>query len=102
MSSSPFGSSGLDVARFWAVIGTSAVRDSGEVASALYDVSSRLATLALGDLTGFVERLHEALFHLDRKIFAQIPVVLRGVEFAQTGDHFLYARCACILAGEEV
>jgi hypothetical protein len=103
MSSSPFGSAGLEAARFWAVIGFSAVRDAGKVDSALKAISSRLSALTSTDLIGFVERLHEALFCIDSKVLAQVPVVLAsGLELPQSSDHFLYARCACVLAGGEV
>ncbi|MFD0207390.1 MULTISPECIES: DUF4240 domain-containing protein [Saccharothrix] len=102
MSNSPFGSAGFEANRFWAVIGFSAVQDAGEVDSALNGISSRLGPLTETDLVGFVERLHEALFRIDRKILARVPVTLAsGLEFPQSSDHFLYARCACILAGRE-
>ncbi|NAS22189.1 DUF4240 domain-containing protein [Herbidospora sp. NEAU-GS84] len=51
----------------------------------------------------FAERLHESLYQIDRRELAEVSVTLaNGVQLPQTSDHFLYARCACILAGEEV
>ena len=41
-------------------------------------------------------------YRLDVSRLASTPVELRnGVVLDQTADHLLYARCACVLAGEE-
>ncbi|MFI6300896.1 DUF4240 domain-containing protein [Amycolatopsis thailandensis] len=90
------------MADFWSVIGTNSVRDAGEVDSALERISLRLDVLAPDALDRFAESLHEALFRIDRRELMEIPVYAFGAEFEQTSDHFLYARCACVLAGEKV
>ncbi|MEI8407440.1 MULTISPECIES: DUF4240 domain-containing protein [unclassified Kribbella] len=85
---------------FWGLIGANAVETAGEVSAALERVSGRLDGLESADLIQFVEQLQERLFWIDRRELAEIPVRLRGLEWPQTSDHFLYARCACILAGK--
>jgi len=87
---------------FWSVIGASPVHDASEVDSALEKISLRLDEMAPDALGRFAESLHEALFRIDRRELAEIPVYFSGLEFEQTSDHFLYARCACILAGEKI
>lgn len=70
--------------------------------SALVRVLGRLDGLDAADLVKFSQDLREALHRIDRRELAKIPVVLAvGLELPQTSDHFLYARCACILAGRE-
>lgn len=87
---------------FWKIIGSSLVRDASEIDSALEGISMRLSTMTPTALARFVERLRESLYRIDRRDLAEVPVVLAGgLKFPQTSDHFLYARCACILAGEE-
>ncbi|MFD6464970.1 DUF4240 domain-containing protein [Streptomyces goshikiensis] len=88
---------------FWNVIGSSSVRDASEIDSALERISQQLNAMAPDALVRFAERLREALFRIDRRVLAEVPVKLAaGLEFPQTSDHFLYARCACILAGEKI
>ncbi|MFC3453225.1 DUF4240 domain-containing protein [Amycolatopsis speibonae] len=87
---------------FWSVIGSNPVRDADDVDAALERISSRLDVMTPNTLERFAEFLHEALFRIDRRELAEIPVYLSGLEFEQTSDHFQYARCACILAGEKV
>jgi len=92
----------LEVTDFWKVIGSSSVQDESEIDSALERISGQLSTMAPDVLTRFVERLREALYRIDRRDLAEVPVVLaNGLKFPQTSDHFLHARCACILAGEK-
>ncbi|MFE0739242.1 DUF4240 domain-containing protein [Streptomyces sp. NPDC058855] len=87
---------------FWKVIGSSSVQDEGEIDSALERISGQLSAMTPDALTRFVERLRESLYQIDRKDLAEVPVALaNGLKFPQTSDHFLYARCACILAGEK-
>ncbi|MFF6853920.1 DUF4240 domain-containing protein [Streptomyces bacillaris] len=70
--------------------------------SALYRVAGRLDKLNASDLVKFSEELREALYGIDERELAEIPVVLAaGLDLPQTSDHFLYARCACILAGRD-
>lgn len=86
---------------FWKMIGVSDLRDEADVAEALRSVSVQLDGVSPMGLTLFDDRLREYLFRLDRRDFASISVVLSdGRRLAQTNDHFLYARCACVLAGE--
>ncbi|QYN18903.1 DUF4240 domain-containing protein [Amycolatopsis sp. DSM 110486] len=88
---------------FWKVIGSSSVQDESEIDSALERISAELSALAPDALTHFVERLRESLYRIDRRDLAEVPMVLaNGLKLPQTSDHFLYARCACILAGERV
>lgn len=88
---------------FWATIGENRLRSAGDVEGALKSVSLRLGEASAEDLEEFTACLHRNLYLLDRREFAAAPVVLSdGREFAQTSDHFLYARCACILAGKTV
>lgn len=86
---------------FWNIVGATPLCDEGDVERALGRISNLVSRLAPYELIQFQERLHELLFRLDRKDLAEIRVVREGwVPSAQTSDHFLYARCACILAGE--
>ncbi|MBL7496455.1 DUF4240 domain-containing protein [Frankia sp. CNm7] len=87
---------------FWRIVGSSELRDASDVDSALEKLSGRLAVLGPEELVRFSEKLREALYRLDRRGLAEIPVNVRGMTFPQTDDQFLYARCACILAGEDV
>jgi hypothetical protein len=91
-----------DVSRFWKLVGSSAVRNAADIDLALREIGSRLEKLEPAEVSRFAVNLREALFRLDRREFGEIPVTLaNGAEFPQSSDHFLYARCACILAGEE-
>ena len=86
---------------FWKAVGTRDLKDEDDVAAALRSVSARLGDASPLDLTLFDDRLREYLFRLDRREFASIEVALPdGTALPQTNDHFLYARCACVLAGE--
>ncbi|MFC9223754.1 DUF4240 domain-containing protein [Streptomyces hygroscopicus] len=79
------------------------MRDASEIDSTLEAISRRLSAMTPTALARFLERLRESLYRIDRRDLAEVPVVLAGgLKFPQTSDHFLYARCACILAGEEV
>jgi hypothetical protein len=86
---------------FWGTVGRHALRDGAEVAAALNDVAGRLDGMRPLGLTLFAGRLREYLYRLDRKEFAELEVTLaNGEVLPQTADSFLYARCACVLAGE--
>lgn len=88
------------VTDFWSIIGSNPAQSGDDVRSALDRVSGRLYGLDATDLVKFSEGLSEALYGIDRRELAEIPVVLAaGLELPQTSDHFLYARCACILTG---
>ncbi|RFS83645.1 DUF4240 domain-containing protein [Actinomadura spongiicola] len=86
---------------FWSVIGSNSVQTSVDVQAALERVSARLNGLPPAELIDFVEQLRAALYEIDRRELAEIPVKFKGLTLPQTGDHFLYARCACVLAGRE-
>lgn len=87
---------------FWKVIGSSSVQDESEIDSALERISGQLSSMTPDALTRFVERLRESLYRIDRRDLAEVSVALaNGLKLPQTSDHFLYARCACILAGEK-
>ncbi|MFE4537751.1 DUF4240 domain-containing protein [Streptomyces scopuliridis] len=87
---------------FWRIIGSNPAQSGEDVRLALDRLSGRLEELDPVDLVKFSEKLREALYGIDRRELAEIPVVLAGgLELSQTGDHFLYARCACILAGRD-
>jgi Protein of unknown function (DUF4240) len=88
---------------FWDIVGTSEARNADDIDLSLAEIGSRLAELEPFQVSKFAVDLRESLFRLDRKEFGEIPVTLAsGARFPQSSDHFLYARCACILAGEEV
>ncbi|MYR49295.1 DUF4240 domain-containing protein [Streptomyces sp. SID4928] len=87
---------------FWSIIGSNPARSGDDVRSALDRVSGRLDGLDAADLVKFSEDLRESLYKIDRRDLGEIPVVLAvGLELPQTSDHFLYARCACILGGRD-
>ncbi|WP_437096285.1 DUF4240 domain-containing protein [Streptomyces sp. enrichment culture] len=87
---------------FWNIIGSNPAQSGDDVRSALDRVSGRLDELDATDLVKFSEELREALYRIDRRALAEIPVALAGgLELPQSSDHFLYARCACILAGRD-
>lgn len=87
---------------FWHIVGSNPVRAADDVRSALDRLTGRLGELDPVDLIRFARQLREALYGIDRRELAEIPVVLRGgFELPQTSDHFLYARCACVLAGRD-
>lgn len=90
------------VTDFWSIIGSNPAQSGDDVRSALDRVSGRLDGLDATDLVKFSEELREALYRIDRRELAEIPVVSAvGLELPQTSDHFLYARCACILGGRD-
>ncbi|GAA3064420.1 DUF4240 domain-containing protein [Actinokineospora globicatena] len=87
---------------FWSVIGSSPMRDASDVHVALSEVGARLQSLDLADLVAFQEQLAIQLERLGRDDLAALPIEARGgAIYWQTEDHFLYARCACLLAGQE-
>ena len=87
---------------FWSVIGSNAVTSRADVEAAVGEVERRLRTLELSDLVSFQDQLDRNLDALDLSSLASIQVaVAEGLVLEQTADHFLYARCACLLAGQE-
>lgn len=87
---------------FWSLIGANALSNPVDVRSAVVQVSARLSQLDRPGLIAFQEALNVRLTDLDIADLAEIPVELsNGFVVEQTSDHFLYARCACVLAGRE-
>jgi Protein of unknown function (DUF4240) len=85
---------------FWGVIGRTSLRDADSVRKSLAGITIRLSAASPIELVLFDDCLREACFRLDREDLASFPVTLsNGDQRPQTSDHFLYARCACILAG---
>lgn len=88
---------------FWSLIGVNALSNHVDVKAAIARVTARLSQLDQpGNLIAFQESLDDRLADLDIADLASIPVELsNGFVAEQTSDHFLYARCACVLAGRE-
>ncbi|MFC0437393.1 DUF4240 domain-containing protein [Kutzneria buriramensis] len=87
---------------FWSVIGSNAVTSRADIEVAVAQVEQRLRALDPSDLVSFQDQLERNLDALDLSALASIPVELAGgLVLEQTADHFLYARCACLLAGRD-
>ncbi|NMO51678.1 DUF4240 domain-containing protein [Actinoplanes sp. TBRC 11911] len=87
---------------FWSTIGSNAVTSRAEVQAAVGQVEQRLGALDLPDLVSFQDQLGQNLNALDLSSLAAIQIESAGgLMLEQTADHFLYARCACLLAGRE-
>jgi hypothetical protein len=86
---------------FWAtVIHDNLLISRESVMKALTNVKKRLAATSPVQLADFDQWLSCQLYDLDRKEFFDSPVIDKdGNIFPQTDDHFLYARCACVLSG---
>ncbi|PZT75381.1 MULTISPECIES: DUF4240 domain-containing protein [unclassified Streptomyces] len=87
-------------ADFWALIATL----NGEATEAnCRRLAKRLSRRPLPEITAFAERHAEALYRLDQEKFGTLPVADMtlddGAPFPQSGDSFLYARCAVVAAG---
>ncbi|GLW81041.1 DUF4240 domain-containing protein [Actinokineospora globicatena] len=89
------------VLKFWEILGSSPMSNSSDARAALAGVESRLRLLEPAELVAFQEQLAIQLGALYRDDLASIPVEIKGVVYGQSDDHFLYARCACLLAGQE-
>jgi hypothetical protein len=89
----------IDRNNFWeTVIGVNSLTSPENVSEAMDGVKRRLAATA----SGFDRWLSRKLCLLDRKEFFDLPAITRdNIEHPQTDDSFLYARCACVLAGRE-
>jgi hypothetical protein len=89
-------------ADFWLVIGSNPMSIRSNVDAAIARIGQRLHALELRYLETFQELLLENLEALNLDELASTRVDVAGVSWmGQTADHFLYARCACVLAGEE-
>ncbi|MFI9163534.1 DUF4240 domain-containing protein [Kitasatospora aureofaciens] len=69
------------------------------------ELSRVLAQRPVSEITGFGERLAEALYRLDQERFGLVPVVGLSTDddpFPQSSDVFLYSRCAVVAAGRAV
>jgi hypothetical protein len=88
--------------RMWDVVGRGDISSAQAVESRIEEVRSALEALPESRLTDFQRWLASRLFDVDRRAYAEIPARFSdGSELKQSSDFFLYARCACILAGEE-
>jgi hypothetical protein len=87
--------------RFWdSIIGANPLETSGDVDIALRDVRIRLASTSAEVASEFDRWLSGRIYQLDRRALFELPVPNGdGIETGQSEDHFLYARCACVLAG---
>lgn len=89
------------VVNFWATIGSNPIANGSDVDAALAKVSDRLLAFELVELVDFHNQLGVHIDRINLPQLASIPVEFpSGVTLDQTTDHFLYARCACVLAGE--
>ncbi|MFD4582895.1 DUF4240 domain-containing protein [Streptomyces sp. NPDC087659] len=90
-------------ADFWALIDTLNGRANETGCQRL---AEELGSRPVSDIQGFAERLAEALYRLDQEKFGLLPVVdlttPDGGPFPQSGDVFLYTRCAVVAAGQSV
>lgn len=87
---------------FWSVIGSNTVMGRADFEAAVAQVETRLRALDPSDLVSFQDQLERNLDALDLSTLASIPLELAGgLVLRQTIDHFLYARCACLLAGRD-
>lgn len=88
-------------AAFWELIATLNGRATQASCRCLADELSRRS---VPDIIGFAERHAEALYRLDQEKFGMLPVAdmtgRTGEPFPQSGDGFLYARCAVVAAGQ--
>ena len=88
---------------FWTLIGL--LGDQRECAFT-EPLAEALGGLPPTAITGFEERLAEALYRLDRREFGTLPVIDMcepGKEpFPQSADSFLCSRCAVVAAGRSL
>nr|WSZ20878.1 DUF4240 domain-containing protein [Streptomyces canus] len=90
-------------AGFWASIGTLGGKADEDGCNRL---AVELSARPVLDIRGFAERLSEALYRLDQEKFGTLPVadltLPDGEPFPQSGDSFLYSRCAVVAAGQSL
>ncbi|MET9849286.1 DUF4240 domain-containing protein [Streptomyces ossamyceticus] len=90
-------------AAFWALIATLNGRATQMGCQRL---AAELSRRSVPDIVCFAERHAEALYRLDQEKFGMLPVAgmtgRDGTPFPQSGDGFLYARCAVVAAGQAV
>lgn len=90
-------------AEFWGLI----EELDGKVSQASCErLVGHLSRRPVPEILGFAEWLAEALYRIDQEKFGLLPVVdlttREGEPFPQSGDVFLYARCAVVAAGRAV
>ncbi|MFD7156162.1 DUF4240 domain-containing protein [Kribbella sp. NPDC059898] len=86
----------------WAIVGRGDVSSEQAVELRLEEVRTALETLPESRLATFQRWLAARLFDIDRRAYAEVPARLSdGSVMDQSADFFLYARCACVLSGEE-
>ena len=90
-------------AAFWALIAT---LNGKATHASCQRLAEELSRRSVPDIIGFAERHAEALYRLDQEKFGILPVFdmtdRNGRPFPQSGDGFLYARCAVVAAGQAV
>ena len=87
---------------FWDTVGVNQLAGPSDVTQALTAVRGKVGQLEVHQLEVFDGVLRQRIFGIDKRRLAEVPVVLpNGTSLPQTDDHFLYARCACVLAGRE-
>jgi hypothetical protein len=87
---------------FWSIVGRNVNSDRSDTDAAIAAIEERLKALDVARLVEFQDQLGQQLHRLDQGSLASIGVEFPGMSArGQTEDHFLYARCACILTGEE-
>ena len=86
---------------FWtSIIGANTLTDSASVVRAIDNLKSRLGATSQATISAFDKWLSWQIYTLDRKEHFKLPAVKSdGTHEPQSEDHFLYARCACILSG---
>src|SRR4051794_9215025 len=68
----------IKVDEFWNLIGSNSIRDDDEIDTVLRRISGQLKAMTPDDLFRFHDQLCEALFVIDRREFAEIPVRLKN------------------------
>lgn len=93
----------IDKKNFWDnVIGVNSLTSPDEVREAMDGVKRRLAATSPATVSEFDRWLSRQLYLLDRKELFDLPAITSdNNERPQTDDSFLYARCACVLAGHQ-
>jgi hypothetical protein len=94
---------GVTDGEFWEMIRRLSGSADPEAVEGLTAVLARIDATAI---TGFADRLAEALHALDRRSLAEQPFrdteAPDGPVVSESADGFLYARCAVVAAGREM
>ncbi|MFF2353536.1 DUF4240 domain-containing protein [Kitasatospora sp. NPDC058115] len=84
--------------KFWALVDDSVAVDPEQT---IENLREALGELSARELEKFHDQLSEVLFELDRRDLARQKYRFFGAYDGpgETGDHFLFARCAVVLSG---